>query len=96
MLQNGAGVMATLYALSKWAKQMETLTGMSRFSKASVVVVPCVSPDGYQALKENPFYAPTSENHWMEIFRMGLEPQDINRDGRVGFMRWRIQPVHLF
>ena len=47
-----AGVMATLYALSEWAKQMQTLTGMARFSKVSVAVVPCVSPDGYQALFE--------------------------------------------
>lgn len=85
-----AGVMATLYALSKWAKQMETLTGMSRFSKVSVAVVPCVSPDGYQALFEGkPFLRSNLREPLAGNFRMGLEPQDINRDGRVEFMRWK-------
>ena len=85
-----AGVMATLYALSKWAKQMETLTGMSRFSKVSVAVVPCVSPDGYQALFEGkPFLRSNLREPLAGNFRIGLEPQDINRDGRVEFMRWK-------
>jgi hypothetical protein len=85
-----AGVMATLYALSKWAKQMESLTGMSRFSKVSVAVVPCVSPDGYQALFEGkPFLRSNLREPLSGNFRMGLEPQDINRDGRVEFMRWK-------
>ena len=85
-----AGVMATLYILSKFAKQMQTLTGMTRFSKFSIAVVPCVSPDGYQALFEGkPFLRSNLRKPLDGNFRFGLEPQDINRDGQVEFMRWK-------
>ena len=85
-----AGVMATLYALSQWGQEVYELEGVSRFSQAGVAVVPCISPDGYQAMFEGaPFLRSTLRRPKPGSFIRGLSPQDIDGDSRVRLMRWR-------
>jgi hypothetical protein len=83
------GVMATLYALSKWAAEFSTAEG-KWFHGNTIYVVPCVSPDGYQALHEGaPFIRSSTRLPRPGVRRVGLDPQDIDGDGKVRLMRWR-------
>ncbi|MBM75136.1 MAG: hypothetical protein CMK59_07030 [Proteobacteria bacterium] len=85
-----AGVMATIYSLSEWARELHELGGITRFSESCVAVVPCISPDGYQAMFEGaPFLRSSLRRPKPGSFIQGLSPQDIDGDSRVRLMRWR-------
>lgn len=83
-----AGVMSTLFTLSRWAEQIEG--GSHRFSEQTAYVVPCISPDGFQAMCEGAPYVRSSLRPPLPgaAHRVGLEPQDIDGDGEVLWMRW--------
>lgn len=84
-----AGVMATLYTLSCWAEQIAS--GDRRFSDSTAYVLPCMSPDGFQAIHEGSPLIRSSLRPPMPgaSHRIGLEPQDVDGDGEVLWMRWR-------
>ena len=83
------GVMACLYAASQWAKELDTPEGCHWFTHNGVAIVPCVSPDGYQALfTGTPFLRSSLRLPLAGTQRIGLDPHDINGSGNVRFMRW--------
>jgi hypothetical protein len=80
------GVMATLYAISKWLPEL----GDDWFAHNAIHVVPCISPDGYQALLEGkPHLRSTLRGPAQGRPRSGLDPADLDGDGVVRQMRWR-------
>lgn len=87
-----AGVMSALYTVSRWVEGLiegdPSLTDW--FSRHAAFVLPCMSPDGYQALHDGaPFLRSTLRPPRPGQLRVGLEPRDIDGDGEVRWMRWR-------
>ena len=86
------GVMSALFSLSRWVEGLAAgdpaLTDW--FSRHSAYVMPCVSPDGFQAMMEGaPFLRSTLRPPPEGLVREGFEPRDMDGDGRVRWMRWR-------
>ncbi len=86
------GVMAALHAVSSWIEKLRNgdEAEVEYFGSHTVYVMPCISPDGFEALVQGaPFIrssvrlSPNSEH------RVGLDPQDIDGDGAVRWMRWK-------
>ncbi|MFT4980119.1 MAG: hypothetical protein ACI8S6_006031, partial [Myxococcota bacterium] len=84
-----AGVMSTLFTLSRWVEQI--MGGDESFSRQTAYVLPCMSPDGFQATMEGAPYIRSTLRPPLPgaAHRVGLEPQDIDGDGEVLWMRWR-------
>ncbi len=86
------GVSAVLYAVSQW---MERLTGGDEtlrqwFSTHEVVVMPCISPDGMQAMHDgSPYIRSSLRPPRNEEVRAGLDPCDIDGDGTIRMMRFK-------
>ncbi|MEC9071663.1 MAG: M14 family zinc carboxypeptidase, partial [Myxococcota bacterium] len=86
------GVMATLYAVSHWAERLIAGDEESRswFSEHTVYALPCISPDGFQALHDGaPWVRSTLRPPTPGTVRSGLEPRDLTGDGPSRQMRWR-------
>lgn len=86
------GVMAALYSISQWMEgfQRRDPELLQWFSQHTVYVVPCISPDGYQALFEGyPYIRSTLRPPRTHDVREGFEPMDINGDGAIRLMRWK-------
>lgn len=86
------GVMAALYAVSRWVEGLlagdPALTAW--FSAHRAFVLPCVSPDGYDAMhRGEPFLRSTLRPPRDGRPRVGLDPSDLDGDGEIGWMRWR-------
>lgn len=86
------GVSAVLYALSQWVEGLvagdEGLR--SWFETHEVVAMPCISPDGVQAMFEGaPFVRSSLSPSDSAPVRGGLEACDIDGDGAVRTMRWK-------
>lgn len=85
------GVMAALYTAAQW---LTTLLGgdpsvQAWFEGHTAYVVPCICPDGHQALMEGaPFLRSTVTPPGVGASRSGLDPTDIDGDGAVRWMRW--------
>lgn len=84
-----AGIMATVFTLSRWASQIAD--GDTRFSHQTAYVLPCMSPDGFQAMFTGSPFIRSSLRPPMPgaAHRIGLQPQDIDGNGEVLWMRWR-------
>lgn len=87
-----AGVMAAVYGASRW------LTGLADgdaelcawFGAHTVYVMPCVSPDGFDALRKGgPYLRSGRRPPPAGTVRFGLDPQDVDGDGVIRLMRWR-------
>jgi len=86
------GVMATLFSLSQWAEALSKGDPqlVRWFSDHTVFVLPCMSPDGFQALCEGaPFMRSTLRPPPKGTVRAGMDPCDVNGDGEIRSMRWR-------
>ncbi len=86
------GVMATLYCLSEWVSSLADgdPSAMDWFSSHTVYVMPCISPDGYQAIHDGaPFLRSTLRPPPTGTVRTGFSPKDMDGDGAVRWMRWR-------
>jgi Zinc carboxypeptidase len=86
------GVMACLYAASRWVEGVKAGDPelAAWFGRHVAHIVPCISPDGFQALHEGtPFLRSTVRPPRQTDIRSGLDPQDIDGDGEVRWMRWR-------
>lgn len=87
-----AGVMAVIYAVSSWIERLLVNDPelVAWFSRNSVVALPCLSPDGYQAMHDGAPFVRSSLRPNVEGFvRSGLDPRDMDGDGFVRWMRWR-------
>ncbi|MCK6507227.1 M14 family metallopeptidase [Myxococcota bacterium] len=86
------GVMAALYSLSRWVRGLDEGDPelVDWFTHHAAHVLPCMSPDGYQALVEGaPFLRSSLRPPREDQLRVGLEPCDMDGDGQVRWMRWR-------
>jgi hypothetical protein len=86
------GVMASLYAASSWVQRLvsDDPELVSWFSRNTVYIVPCVSPDGYAYTRSGgPMIRSTTRPPRTPEARVGLEPQDLTGDGQVRMMRWK-------
>ncbi|MCK6510501.1 M14 family metallopeptidase [Myxococcota bacterium] len=86
------GISAALYTVSRWIERLrdgdETLARWLAHQR--ILVMPCISPDGYQALHEGAPYLRSSLRPPKEgESRVGLEPSDLDKDGVVRWMRWK-------
>src|SRR3989338_2653218 len=86
------GVMTVLYSVSKW---IEGLSHNDKslcewFHRHTVFALPCISPDGFQALQQGePFMRSTLRPPKEEEVRRGFEPCDVDDDNVVRWMRWK-------
>ena len=84
-------VMAALYTVDRW---QQGLVGgdaalQAWFKSHTAYVVPCLCPDGYQALMQGaPFLRSTTTPPGVGASRSGLDPCDLDGDGVVRWMRW--------
>ena len=85
------GVMNTVSAISTWVQAaVETDAGAERLSRHTVYAVPCISPDGFQAMHEGaPFIRSSLRPPVEGTVRSGLDPCDVDGDGVVRWMRWK-------
>ena len=86
------GVMAALHTVSRWAQRLsagdEAMVAL--FQGRTAYVVPCISPDGYQAMFEGSPFLRSSLRPPMEgTHPVGLRPADLTGDGTIRWMRWR-------
>ena len=89
------GCMAALFAASRWCEQLTSGDPQHAplrdwFTRNTVWIAPCVSPDGFQALHDgHPFLRSTLRPPPPGSVQSGFEPRDIDGDGAVRWMRWR-------
>ncbi len=86
------GVMSALYSAARWVEGLAAGDAelVAWFSDQTAYVMPCISPDGFQAIMEGaPFLRSTLRPPPPGVVRQGFQPRDIDGDGRVRWMRWR-------
>ena len=86
------GVSAVLLIVSKWIEALKA--GDERieafFREHDALIMPCISPDGVQAMAEGSPYLRSSLSPPREGgVRSGLEACDMDGDGAVRMMRWK-------
>ena len=87
-----AGVMATLYAVSRWVESVDEgdAEALAFFKRHTIYVVPCISPDGFQHMADGgAFVRSTLRGPQEGRRRRGLEPRDMDGNGEILWMRWR-------
>ncbi len=86
------GVMLVLYTVSRWLEKLKEGDPkmVDWFSRHSAFVIPCISPDGFDAMcKGEPFMRSTLRPGRDGATRIGLAPKDLDGDGAIRWMRWR-------
>ncbi len=85
------GVSAALATVDSWLRRQDAgdadLVGF--FRDHAAFVMPCMSPDGYQAMHDGSPYLRSTLRPAPGGVRAGLAPHDIDGDGHIGWMRWR-------
>ena len=87
------GVCAAIYTASRWITALaggEDEATRAWFERRVAMIVPCISPDGYDAMRSGAPYLRSSLRPPRHAGpRHGLEPRDVDGDGAVRSMRWR-------
>lgn len=86
------GVMAVLHTLSRWAERLQNMDPetVARFRSRTAYVVPCISPDGFQAMCEgHPFLRSSLRPPQEGTHAVGMRPSDVTGDGTIRWMRWK-------
>jgi len=86
------GVMSALFSASRWIASLREGDEAARawFATHTVYVMPCVSPDGYASMREGGMFLRSSKRPPRDGRpRAGLEPHDLDGDGKIRLMRWR-------
>lgn len=86
------GVMAAVNTLSRWISALASGDAELRawFETHTAYVMPCISPDGFHAMREGHPFVRSGLRHAPEgTARTGLDPRDMDGDGAVRWMRWR-------
>ena len=86
------GISAVLFIISRWVERLdggdEDLQDW--FDNHEVLVLPCISPDGFEAMVGGaPFIRSSLRPPGPGEVRSGLDPCDIDGDGAVRMMRWK-------
>lgn len=85
-------VMSTLYTMNRWISGLvdQDQALVDWFSNNSALIVPCISPDGYEeTLKGSPYFRSVKRNPLVSEARVGMDASDINQDQKCLFMRWK-------
>ena len=85
-------VSAAMFMLATWGQGLESQDEslMDWLRTHTIVVVPCVSPDGYHAMRRgDPFLRSSLRPPKPGTVRSGLEPMDVDGDGQIRWMRWK-------
>ncbi len=85
-------VMSCAFTLSEWARALANgdRALCDWFRAHTAHIVPCISPDGFHALREGaPFLRSTLRGPRDARPRVGLDPCDVDDDGAVRWMRWK-------
>lgn len=85
-------VMSALHTLTTWIEQAKDHTHPTHewLKRNTLYVLPCISPDGYQAMFDGaPYLRSTLRPPPEGTERFGLHPTDINGDGAIRWMRWK-------
>ena len=85
------GVMSCVFSMSKWLEQIQSADSefCNWLSRHTIYVMPCVSPDGFDALfNGKPFLRSCLRPPAHGRIRSGLDPQDLTGSGEVRWMRW--------
>ena len=87
------GVSAALYAASRWVERLnsgEEPALEDWFANHLVFILPCISPDGYQAMFDNaPYLRSSLRPPRHDEPRRGFEARDMTGDGSVRWMRFK-------
>jgi hypothetical protein len=86
------GISAVLFTISRWMEGLSSGDEALKrwFSTHEVLVMPCISPDGVQAMYDGaPFVRSSLSPPSADQARSGLEPCDVDGDGAVKMMRWK-------
>lgn len=86
------GVSAALFTLHRWLQALDRGEDEPTdwFLHHAAHVLPCMSPDGYDALHRGaPFLRSSLRPPREDQLRQGLEPCDMDGDGQIRWMRWR-------
>lgn len=85
------GVIAALYAACRWVEGIGSEPRTAAwFERHTVYVLPCMSPDGYQAMFQGePYLRSVMRPPREGDVRSGMDPGDIDGDGVTRWMRWR-------
>ena len=86
------GVMAALHCLEAWVSALEEgdAEAIARFSASTAFVAPCLSPDGYDYMREGgPFIRSSLRPPPSGAPLVGWEPSDQDGDGIIRLLRWR-------
>lgn len=87
-----AGISAALYSVSRWIERIQNQdqSFIDWLQHHVIYCVPCLSPDGYEALWQGtPYLRSTLRDSRIDRTSIGLTTQDINGDGKVRWMRWK-------
>lgn len=86
------GVMTAVHIASRWLEGLAAGEDALRhwFTGHTVYVMPCISPDGFDSMREGgPFVRSSLRPPPEGTVRVGLDPRDMDGDGAVRWMRWR-------
>lgn len=87
-----AGVSAVLFCVSRWVEALADGNPQlcDWFTDREALVMPCISPDGYQAMHDgSPYLRSSLRPPSKGTVRRGLDPCDVDGDGTVRMMRWK-------
>lgn len=86
-----AGIAAAADALGRWAAELQQHGSLRDWLSAhTLYVVPCMSPDGYDAMLAGaPYTRSTLRPPPEGTVRTGWSPEDMDGDGVVRLLRWK-------
>lgn len=86
------GISAVMFVISRWIERLEDGDAdlQDWFARHEAVILPCISPDGFQAMAQGaPFIRSSLRPPPPGEVRSGLDPCDIDGDDAVRMMRWK-------
>ena len=85
-----AGMMGLIHTVDQWVDWTQEERGRRWFQENTIYCVPCVSPDGLEALmRGEPFLRSSTRVTKEGVRRIGFEPCDIDGNEKVRWMRWK-------
>lgn len=86
------GISAVMFVISRWIERLTQGDSdlAAWFATHEIVVLPCISPDGFHAMAEGaPYIRSSLRPPSPGEVRSGLDPCDIDGDKAVRTMRWK-------
>ena len=85
-----AGMIGLIHTVDQWVDWTQEERGRKWFEENTIYCVPCVSPDGLEALmRGEPFLRSSTREAKEGVRRVGFEPCDVDGNEKVRWMRWK-------